>query len=34
MEGRELFIVNIDFDATESDVRNLLAEVYQTVASD
>jgi squamous cell carcinoma antigen recognized by T-cells 3 len=26
-EGRELFIVNIDFDATEDDLRRLLAEV-------
>jgi len=26
-EGRELFIVNIDFDATEEELRNLLAEV-------
>ena len=26
-EGRELFIVNIDFDASEADVRALLSEV-------
>jgi hypothetical protein len=26
-EGRELFIVNIDFDASESDVRELLSQV-------
>jgi hypothetical protein len=26
-EGRELFIVNIDYKASESDVRKLLSEV-------
>jgi hypothetical protein len=26
-DGRELFIVNIDFDASEADVRALLLEV-------
>jgi squamous cell carcinoma antigen recognized by T-cells 3 len=27
-EGRELFVVNIDFDAKEPDVRELFSKVF------
>jgi hypothetical protein len=31
VEGRELYVLNIDFDAKETDVRNLLSEVNDSL---